>query len=202
MLERTDKGTLICLDELARATCPKEGVAFSHALIEFLKEKRCFGIFSTHLYALLDADIDVSKFFDNEAGCASDGNSADGNEDDCSDVDADGNLAGFINDGSDSQSDSPEEHHNEEQLSTSGADVVHASLMTCRLCKVVLPDWIAVMIHDCTNSFDPSYVCPHTVCTPERCSSDDDPDEDYEGASGNAYESSSEAQTCNLHCFV
>ena len=61
MLERVDKNTLICLDELARTTCPREGETIAQAVLEFLISKEALGIFSTHLHKLLDIELKVTK---------------------------------------------------------------------------------------------------------------------------------------------
>jgi energy-coupling factor transporter ATP-binding protein EcfA2 len=60
MLDMVDHRSLICLDELARSTCPKEGIAIARAVMEFLLRKKCFCIFSTHLHELLDQTIAIT----------------------------------------------------------------------------------------------------------------------------------------------
>lgn len=59
MLDAVDTRTIICLDELARSTCPREGTAIAQSVIEFLLTKSCFCIFATHLHELLDKKLGV-----------------------------------------------------------------------------------------------------------------------------------------------
>lgn len=57
MLETVDESSIICLDELARSTSPKEGIALSRAVMNYLLEKQCFCIFSTHFLDMLKDDL-------------------------------------------------------------------------------------------------------------------------------------------------
>jgi hypothetical protein len=61
MLEVANEKTVICLDELAMSTSPKEGIAIAHAVIEFLLQRKCYCIFSTHLLDLLDRKLDITN---------------------------------------------------------------------------------------------------------------------------------------------
>lgn len=61
ILKDINSQSLICLDELARSTSPKEAMAISQSLIEYLKKSSCYTVFSTHLHALLDQGLDVTR---------------------------------------------------------------------------------------------------------------------------------------------
>jgi predicted GIY-YIG superfamily endonuclease len=54
ILRATDEKTVVCLDELARSTSPEEGFALVRSVLDFLSNKPCFCIFSTHFLQLPD----------------------------------------------------------------------------------------------------------------------------------------------------
>jgi hypothetical protein len=54
ILSKVNENSLICLDELARSTCPKEAKVICQAVMEYLMKSNCYSIFSTHIHSLLD----------------------------------------------------------------------------------------------------------------------------------------------------
>lgn len=52
VIERADRRGLVLMDELARGTNPKEGYAISRAIIDYLRNKLCISVITTHLEGL------------------------------------------------------------------------------------------------------------------------------------------------------
>jgi len=52
--------TLICLDEVARSTCPKEGFSIAQSIVEHLIDSGVYCIFSSHFLGLLKKDLAVT----------------------------------------------------------------------------------------------------------------------------------------------
>lgn len=57
ILKLANHKSLICLDEIVRSTSPKEGEAIATSILEFLAEKKCYCVFSTHMFNLLNINI-------------------------------------------------------------------------------------------------------------------------------------------------
>ena len=53
VLNNMTSNSIICFDEFARSTSPEEGIALCIALLEFIKKRNCFCIFSTHFLRLI-----------------------------------------------------------------------------------------------------------------------------------------------------
>ena len=53
VLNNMTSNSIICFDEFARSTSPEEGIALCVAMLEYIKKRNCFCIFSTHFLQLL-----------------------------------------------------------------------------------------------------------------------------------------------------
>ncbi|KCZ78552.1 hypothetical protein H311_00411, partial [Anncaliia algerae PRA109] len=63
ILHKSTNNTFIILDELGRGTSVKDGQAIATAVLNYLKDKGCTLIFSTHYFKIVDMITNVNKGF-------------------------------------------------------------------------------------------------------------------------------------------